>query len=471
MENGDLHQVPRHVRKALSRVAGKHQRELRKPRVQRALLLKLRDRLGDQGFTEAVGSRASAVKKALGALDSAGTSGQGRSLDMNRGWGWKLLPDSDKAFSEPAFLANLTRESGQSGTGMVKSSPTGAARRFLDAWRKIAPRNTQPVAFALTGSDANNMLYTIARKAASKRLNRGVKEAEILVFDSCFAGARGKIAAAGFLGLSKHDQPSQEHVKVTSPHSYHWRPSDPREVRRLERAEARALKQIAQKVKSNGKPIGGLLIEPIIGAKGVLFYRPEFLTKVRALCDKLNVPIFADEILTGGGRTGKFFAYQHYKGFQPDFVTFGKGLQVSGIATVYRDSGLHLDFEHGQTTLKNYSEPLLKGAQVMTRIHEGKLMENAARVGEYMVKKIRAHDPKQDPGHTPDKDGNHALGPTRGVGLLVYSNVFFKGVTTATARLMPPLTFTERDVDRIFSRRNISSVGVPREASRVEFPR
>ena len=298
-----------------------------------------------------------------------------------------------------------------------------------------------------------------------------MKEAEILVFDSCFGGARGKIAATGFLGLGKYDQPSQEHVKITSPHSYHWKPRNSREVKRLERAEAKALKQIEQKVKGNSKPVGGLLLEPIIGAKGVLFYRPKFLAKVRALCDKLGVPIFADEILTGGGRTGKFFAYQHYKGFEPDFVTFGKGLQVSGIATVYRDKGLHLDFEHGQTTLNNYSEPLLKGAQVMNRIHDGKLMENAARVGEYMVKKIKASDPKLDPRHTPDKDGNHALGPTRGLGLLVYSNVFYKGVKTATARLMPPLTFTERDVDRVFSRRNISSVGVPPEASVVEFPR
>jgi len=390
---------------------------------------------------------------------------------MNRGWGWKLLPEKDRAFSDPTYLANMLRESGSTGTGMVDSSPSGAAALFESAWRSIAPRNTRPVAYTLTGTDANNMLYTIARKAAIKRLGKKVKRAEILVFDSCFGGARGKMGAAGFLGMDKHNQPDQAHVKITSPHSYHRRPTDPREVRRLQRAEAKALKQIEHKVKHSKTPVGGLLLEPVIGAKGVLFYRPEFLTKLRATCDKLGVPIFADEILTGGGRTGKFFAYQHYKGFEPDFVTFGKGLQVSGIATVYRDKGLFLDFEHGQTTLRAYSESLLKGAQVMNRIKRDGLMENAARVGRYMVRKIRQHDPKLDPMHTPDRDGDHAKGPTRGLGMLVYSNVYFKGVKTATSRLMPPLTLTERDVDRIFARRNISSVGVPKEAYRAAYPR
>ncbi len=471
MDGGELAQVPRLVRKALSKVAGKHQRELRKPRVQRAVLSKLRTRLGDEAFTKAVGGRAAALKEALRVLDPPKGPGKGPSTDMNRGWGWKLLPERDRAFSDPTFLANMLRESSPGGTGMVDSSPTGAAKLFKAAWRSIAPRNTQPVAFALTGTDANNMLYNIARKAASKRLKRKVKDAEILVFDSCFGGARGKMGAAGFLGLGKYDQPSQAHVKVSSPHSYHFKPTNPKEIRRLERAEAKALKQIEQKVKGNKKPIGGLLIEPIIGAKGVLFYRPEFMAKLRTLCDRLGVPIFADEILTGGGRTGKFFAYQHYSKFEPDFVTFGKGLQVSGIATVYRNKGLMLDFEHGQTTLRAYSEPLLKGAQVMTRIKRDRLMENATRVGEYMVSKIRPHDPRLDPGHTPEKDGNHAEGPTRGLGLLVYSNVFFKGVKTATGRLMPPLTLTRKDVDKIFARRNISSVGVPKEAFRAAFPR
>ncbi len=455
MDDGELSQIPRHVRRALSKLAQKPQRELRKPRVQQAILTKLRARLGDEKFTATVGARLAGAKKAAQTLDQPPHPKV--KADMIRGWGWKLLADKDKAFSDPSYLASLIRESGQSGAGnMVMASKTKPEKLFEDAWRRIAPRNTRPVAFALTGSDANNLLYAIARKAARKRLkNSKIDSAEVLVFDSCFGGARGKIASAGFLNMGKYSGPNLAHVKVTSPHSYYWKPKNPKEVRRLEKLEATALKQIEQKVKTNKKPVGAILIEPIIGAKGVMFYRPEFMTKLRTLCDRLGIVVVADEILTGGGRTGKFFAYEHYKGFQPDFVTFGKGLQVAGVATVYRDKGLYLDFDHGQTTLQHYSEALIKGARVMTRIKDGNLMENARRVGEQMVRRIKAHDPKLDSSHTPDKDGDHAKGPTRGMGLLVYSNNQYKGVRSAMYRLMPPLTITSQEVDRLFTKKNL----------------
>ena len=457
MGDGELSQIPRHVRRALSKLAQKPQRELRKPKVQHAILEKLRARLGDEQYTAAVGSRLAGAKKAVQVLNDP--PHPKLKADMIRGWGWKLLTDKDKAFSDPSYLASLLRESGQSGAGtMVQSAHTKPEQLFRDAWRRIAPRNTNPVAFALTGSDANNLLYSIALKAARKRLkNNKIASAEMLVFDSCFGGARGKIASAGFLNMGKYSGPNLDHVKVVSPHSYYFKPTSKKEIRRLEKLEAKALKQIEHKVKTNKKPIGALLMEPIIGAKGVMFYRPEFMTKLRSLCDRLGIVVVADEVLTGGGRTGKFFAYQHYKGFQPDFVTFGKGLQVAGVATVYRDKGLFLDFDHGQTTLQHYSEPLLKGARVMTRIHDGKLMDNAVKVGAHMVSRIKAHDGKLAPNHTPEQDGSHARGPTRGMGLLVYSNNQYQGVRSAMYRLMPPLTITKREVDRLFSQKNLES--------------
>ena len=465
MDDGELSQIPRHVRRALSKLAQKPQRQLRKPRVQRAILEKLRARLGDEQFTAAVGSRLAGAKKAVQVLDQP--PHPKLRADMIRGWGWKLLSDKDRAFSDPSYLASLLRESGQSGAGtMVQSSKTRPDQLFRDAWRRIAPRNTNPVAFALTGSDANNLLYAIALKAARKRLkNNKINSAEMLVFDSCFGGARGKIASAGFLNMGKYDGPNLEHVKIASPHSYYWKPTGKKEIRRLEQLEQKALSQIEHKVKTNKKPVGALLLEPILGAKGVMFYRPQFLSKLRSLCDRLGIVVVADEILTGGGRTGKFFAYQHYEGFQPDFVTFGKGLQVAGVATVYRDKGLFLDFDGGQTTLNHYSEALLKGARVMTRIHDGKLMQNAARVGAYMVQKIKAHDGKLDPTHTPEKDGNLARGPTRGMGLLVFSNNQYQGVRSAMYRLMPPLTITRREVDRLFTR---STLEAPDKVKRTE---
>lgn len=473
---GDVATLPRHVRTALFKKAKKtesylgadgffHQRvstrSLRKRETQLALVDTLRKKVGDEQFQQIAGSQAAGLKAALSKLDEGRSFGPKEdSHDMQRGWGWQLLPKGDKAFSDPTFLARMLRESGQTGHGMVHNEPTRAADLFRRAWGKLAPQNVRPEAFALTGSDANNLLYSVALVAAQRRLKRhDIKDAELLYFDGVYAGGRGKIGGASFLPYGKEGAPNLEAYKIESPHTPYFGRITKAEVKRLEKIEAKALAQIEQKVNSaSGKPIGGLLIEPVLGAKGVYFYRPEFLLALRKLCDKLQIPIMADEILTGGGRTGKFFAYQHYKGFEPDFVTFGKGLQVAGVAAVQRsaptDAQGKLQWDkappryqlpRGMTTLTAYNEPLLKGAQVMTRIHDGKLMQNAERVGKKIVAKLRAYA-KANPSEYRDKEG-----PPRGLGFLIFSRVRPGGVMDAMGRLMPPLTLTQKQADQIFA--------------------
>ena len=457
MSTQDLHMLPRHVRKALSRKVRKPQKALLKAKTQARLLDILKGQVGNDKYEQVVGRQAVGVKKAAQQLNEKAWGPSDRK-DMQRGWGWMLLPKHDKAFNDPRFLASILRETGATGTGMTHQEPTRARYAFEDAWKKIAPRNTRPVAYTLTGSDANNLLYSVALTAVRQRLGRDANKAEILHFDGVYGGGRGPSAGMGFLPYGKEMAPNQDHLRVTSPHSYHFQPKAKGEIKRLEKLETKALAEIEHKIKTNKVPIGGLLIEPVLGAKGVMFYRNEFLSKLRALCDKHKVPIMADEILTGGGRTGKFFAYQHYKGFEPDFVTFGKGLQVAGIAQVSRgrDAPSYRS-PHGMTTLHAYSEPLLKGAQIMNRIHDGNLMENARKVGAYMVRKLKKHDNKMEPGHNPEKDGHHARGPTRGIGLLMYSDRYPSGgVQGAMGRLMPYMSITKKDVDQMFSKKSMN---------------
>lgn len=68
-----------------------------------------------------------------------------------------------------------------------------------------------------------------------------------------------------------------------------------------------------------------ILLEPIQGEAGVIPAKPDFITKLRGLCDQHNLLLIMDEVQTGIGRTGTLFCYEHY-GVSPDIMTLGKGL-------------------------------------------------------------------------------------------------------------------------------------------------
>lgn len=75
----------------------------------------------------------------------------------------------------------------------------------------------------------------------------------------------------------------------------------------------------------NPAAIAAILVEGITGSNGLLVPPDDYYPKLRALCDKYNILLIADEVMSGFGRTGKWLATQHY-GIKPDMVTCAKGL-------------------------------------------------------------------------------------------------------------------------------------------------
>lgn len=199
-----------------------------------------------------------------------------------------------------------------------------------------------------------------------------------------------------------------------------------------------------------------VMVEPIQGEGGINVPAENYLQELRALCDANNWLLILDEIQSGNGRTGKFFAYQH-TGIKPDVVTTAKGLANGVPIGAYLAHGKAAEVfkpgNHGSTFGGN---PLACNAALATvrTLVENDLMGKAAALGESMIarfKKAFANNPKVREvrgkgmliGIQLDRDCGDMVEKAKAEGLLL-------NVTSGSViRLLPPLILNEEQAELI----------------------
>ncbi len=157
-----------------------------------------------------------------------------------------------------------------------------------------------------------------------------------------------------------------------------------------------------------GEEVAGIIIEPIQGEGGYIVPPPEFFPALREVCDKYGILLIADEVQSGMGRTGKWWAIENF-GVEPDIVTSAKGI-ASGVplgAMIARKSVMTwTPGTHGNTYGGN---PLACAAANATfDLISEEYLANAATVGEYTLdalSEIQARHP--------------SVGDVRGIGLMI----------------------------------------------------
>lgn len=146
-----------------------------------------------------------------------------------------------------------------------------------------------------------------------------------------------------------------------------------------------------QTIGRNNPDVVAILIEPVQGEGGINIPPPGFLKQLRQLCDERGWLLMLDEVQTGNGRTGTFFAYQH-EGILPDVVTTAKGLgggvPIGACLAHGQAAELFHPGNHGSTFGGN---PLAcaAGLAVVNAIKEQDLCGNAAKQGAYLLNKLQ----------------------------------------------------------------------------------
>lgn len=271
-----------------------------------------------------------------------------------------------------------------------------AAKRLVE----VAPEGFNKVFFTNGGADANENAIRMARLHTGKN--------KVLSFYRSYHGNTGAAMVATGDPRRWPNETAFGHVHFFGPYAYRsqfWSDSPEQECER-------ALQHLEETIKFEGPgTIATIIMETVVGTAGVIVPPAGYLQGVRDLCDKYEIVMILDEVMSGFGRTGEWLALDHW-GVKPDLITFAKGSN-SGYVPV---GGVMISDHIARTFDERvfpggltYSGHPLAAASIVATIdamREEKIVENAKHIGETVL----------GPGLASLQERHKVIGDVRGLG-------------------------------------------------------
>ncbi|MFQ5668884.1 MAG: L-lysine 6-transaminase, partial [Acidobacteriota bacterium] len=366
--------------------------------------------------------------------------------------------------TEPAFRDVLGRTAVNKPSNSDIYSPQMA--EFVDCFCKLAAPAWTKHLFLVSGGAlaVENALKVAFDWKVKRNLARGAGEkgSQVIHFRDCFHGRSGYT-----LSMTNTDPAKTQHFprfqwpRILNPKMVF--PCQGRNLERVEAAERQAIAEIHAAIEKHGDDIAALIIEPIQGEGGDHHFRPQFMAALRQVCDEHEIFFILDEVQTGLGMTGRWWAHQH-AGVAPDAIAFGKKTQVCGIAVGERvdqvEDNCFVRSSRINSTWGGNLVDMVRCTRLLEVIEEEGLVENATRRGRQAVGLLESFQAEQ-----PDWLQN-----VRGQGLFVafdlvvpdkraalLARAFQNGLLilpagSASVRLRPALNVTAEEIDEAVGR-------------------
>ena len=280
------------------------------------------------------------------------------------------------------------------------TAPTRPAPSTIELAKRLVqvlPGDLNHVQFLNSGSEAVETALKIARQCAHQRYPQQNRHKVIARYRGYHGWTSAALSATGqYVRKARFEPLVPGFIHVRPPDTFH---------RFAGMSPSEAARQLAQEIEEviqfeGPETVAAFIGEPIIGGGGVIVPPDEYWPLVRQLCDKYGLLLIQDEVITGFGRTGKWFGCQNW-GIVPDIMTMAKGISSAYIplaATAVSDGvfGAFLgapadNVQYNQvSTYGGHPVACAVGVANLGLIHELGLVDNAARLGEKLGAGLQA---------------------------------------------------------------------------------